>query len=188
MGCKKVAVLMRISWEEGEGINVSGAYGGEVAPVDGGDLLDPQPFGGGHDRGVDGTYRQLPVAHDQLSDAQPVRRRDGLDGERAASEVPEEADLRVCPESSRQEVRHLGDDQGRDNERPGMGFEKFQRGRVVRIVGIDVGVERTGVDDDRGYRPTSAARISSMRSETSLLPLRPAAAAPSRRRSEGPPR
>ena len=69
-----------------------------------------------------------------------------------------------------------------------MGLEEFQRGRVVRVVGVDVGVERPCVDDERRYGPTSVARISSMRSETSLLPLRPLAAALSRRRVEGPPR
>ncbi len=69
-----------------------------------------------------------------------------------------------------------------------MRLEKFECGAVMGIVGIDVGVQRPGVDDDRGYRATSAARISSMRSETSLRPLRPAPAAPSRRRVDGPPR
>lgn len=160
----------------------------EVASVDGRDLLDAETFGSGHDGGVDGTQRQVPVARDQFGNAQPVRCSNGLDGERPSCQVPEEADLRNGAESSRKQVDHLGDDQGGDDERAGMGFEKFQRGCVVRVVGVDVGVERPGVDDERGYRPTSEARISSMRSETSLLPLRPAAAAPSRRRVEGPQR
>jgi hypothetical protein len=69
-----------------------------------------------------------------------------------------------------------------------MGFEKFQRGRVVRIVSVDVGIERPDVDDERPYRPTSAERISSIRAGTSLRPLCPAAAAPSRRGVEGPPK
>ncbi len=45
-----------------------------------------------------------------------------------------------------------------------------------------------GVDDQRGYRATSAARISSIRSEVSLRPLRPAPAAPWVRRPLGPPK
>ena len=44
------------------------------------------------------------------------------------------------------------------------------------IVGIDVGVEGPGVDDQRDGA-ISEARISSIRSETSLWPLRPLAAA-----------
>lgn len=122
---------MRASGQEGERVNVGGAYHGEVASVDCGDLLDAETFGGAHHRGVDGTQRQIPVARDQLGDAQPVRCSDGLDGERAAGEVSEEADLRACPQSRRQEVDHLGDDQGRDDEGAGVGFEELQRCRVV---------------------------------------------------------
>lgn len=69
-----------------------------------------------------------------------------------------------------------------------MGFQELQRSRVVRVVGVDVGVEGSSVDDEGRYRPTSDARISSIRSETSLLALRPAPAASSRRRVEGAPR
>ena len=66
-----------------------------------------------------------------------------------------------------------------------MCFEQFKCCNVVGVVGIDVGVERSGVDDDCPYRSTSVARISSMRSETSLRPLRPAPAAPRRRLFDG---
>lgn len=52
-----------------------------------------------------------------------------------------------------------------------MGLKQFERGDVVSVVGVDVRVERSGVDDDRGYRATSAASISSMRSEMSVCPL-----------------
>jgi hypothetical protein len=67
-----------------------------------------------------------------------------------------------------------------------MSLQKLQRGVVMGVVGVDVGVERTGVDEDPGYRFASAARISSMLSDTSVLPLRPALAAP-RRRGPGEP-
>ena len=59
--------------------------------------------------------------------------------------------------------------------------EQIQAGRVMSIVCVDVGVERPGIDDQRDAG-TSLARISSMRSEMSEQPLRPAAAAPRRRR------
>ena len=57
-----------------------------------------------------------------------------------------------------------------------MGQEEFKRLVMVSVVGVDVGVERPGVDQDR-YFATSAARISSIRSEMSSRPLRPAPAA-----------
>jgi len=59
---------------------------------------------------------------------------------------------------------------------------------VVSIVGVDVGVERPGINDEGTYRTASAARISSIRSEISDRPLRPAAAAPKVRRPLGRPK
>lgn len=48
-----------------------------------------------------------------------------------------------------------------------MGLEQFEAGAVMGIVAIDVRVERASVDDQRDVG-TSAARISSIRSEMSL--------------------
>ena len=59
---------------------------------------------------------------------------------------------------------------------------------VVGIVGVDVGVQGSCIDDNRRYSPTSADRISSMRSEISWRPLRPAAAAFRCRRPPGTPK
>lgn len=58
--------------------------------------------------------------------------------------------------------------------------QQLERFTVMAVVGVDVGVEGAGVDEE-GYRVTSAARISSMRSEMSSRPLRPAPAARSLR-------
>lgn len=176
------------SGEKRECSDMLGTHDGEVAPVDRRDLGDAQALGGSDDRGIHRPERQGAVARDQFGDPQPVRDRHRLNGERPAGQVPEEANLGPCAETSHQEVDHLGDDQGRDDERPRVGLEQFEGGRVVRVIGVDVGVQRSGVDDERGYRATSAARISSMRSETSLRPLCPAPAARSRRRVDGSPR
>jgi hypothetical protein len=62
-----------------------------------------------------------------------------------------------------------------------VGLEQVAGGSVVSVVGVDVRVERSGIDDERGYRTASVDRISSMRSETSLRPLCPAPVAPSGR-------
>ena len=61
-----------------------------------------------------------------------------------------------------------------------MCFQEAETGSVVLVVGVDVSVERAGIDDQRD-NGTSLASISSMRSDTSRQPLRPAAAAPNRR-------
>lgn len=160
----------------------------EVPTIDRRDLRDLQALCRRDDGGVHRPERKVAVAPDQLGDAQPVRRGHGLDGERPARKVPEKADLRDRAEPSGQEVGDLGDDQGGDEQRTGMGLEQLEARGVVRVVSVDVGVQRPGVDDQRGYEATSAAKISSMRSETSLRPLRPAPAAPRRRREDGAPR
>jgi hypothetical protein len=51
-----------------------------------------------------------------------------------------------------------------------VGLQQLQASGVVGVVGVDVGVERPGVDDQRDGA-SSEARISSIRSETSLWPL-----------------
>ena len=65
-----------------------------------------------------------------------------------------------------------------------MRFEQVEADRVVTVIAIDVRVQRAGVDDQCDG-PTSLARISSMRSEMSVLPLAPAPAAMSRRLPRG---
>jgi hypothetical protein len=57
----------------------------------------------------------------------------------------------------------------------------------VLVVGVDIGVQRSRIDEE-SYGATSARRISSIRSEMSEWPLRPEAAAISRRFPIGPPR
>jgi hypothetical protein len=164
------------------------AHDGEVASVDGRDLGDAEALGRGDDRGIHRAQGKVAIARHEFGDPQPVRDRHRLHGERAAGEVAEEADLRLRAQASGEKVDDLGDDQGGDDERARVGFQQFECSSVVRVVGVDVGVERPGVDDERGYRATSALRICSMRSDTSLRPLCPAPAAPRRRRVDEPPR
>jgi hypothetical protein len=61
-----------------------------------------------------------------------------------------------------------------------MALEELKAPYVVLVVGVDVGVQGTGVDEQR-YRFTSARRISSIRSEISEWPLCPELAAIRRR-------
>ncbi len=54
--------------------------------------------------------------------------------------------------------------------------QQLERFGMMAVVGIDVGIQRSRVDEE-SYRVTSAARISSIRLEMSSRPLRPAPAA-----------
>ena len=99
----------------------------------------------------------------------------------ARGEVAEESDFGLPAESRADQVGDFGDHEDRDDQRAGVAFEQVEACVVVRVVGVDVRVERPGVDDQCDDC-CSARKISSMRSETSLRPLRPAPAAPSLRR------
>jgi hypothetical protein len=157
-----------------------------VPPVHGRDISYAEAFGCGNDGRVDRAERQVVVLRNQLDHAERISGVDGLQHERTAGEVAEEAGLGLPAESRGKQVDDLGDDQGRDEQRPGMRFQQLTAGGVMRVVCVDVRVERAGVDDQRDG--DSARMISSTRSEMSLRPLRPAAAALSVRRAPPLPR
>ena len=138
-----------------------------MAATEGRDPAFPQAFGGCDDRGVDGSEREVPVAPHEFRDAQPVPGGDRLRDEVAGGEVAEESDLRFDTQARPEQIDDLGDDKFRDDERPGLGLEQAEAGGVMGVVGVDVGVERSGVDDQRDAA-TSLAKISSMRSEMSV--------------------
>jgi hypothetical protein len=91
----------------------------------------------------------------------------GFEGEVAGSEVTEQADFRLPSQPSRDQVGHLGQDEGRDDQRAGVGFEQLEACEVVGVVGVDIGVQRASVEDQRD-ESASARMISSIRSEISL--------------------
>ena len=144
-----------------------------------------EALGSGDHRGVNGAERQVAILGDELCDADGVARVQRLDRKAAAGEIAEEANLCLPAQPSADQVGDLGDDERGEDEGAWVGFEQLQAGGVVGIVGVDVGVEGPGVEDQRDGA-ISEARISSIRSETSLWPLRPLAAAPSRRRPPTP--
>lgn len=155
-------------------------HDGEVASIDRCDVADTESLGGSDHRCVDGSEGQISVLRHEFSDAHPVRRRDWFDDEIAGGEVSEKPDLGLDPEARPEQVDDLGDHQGRNDQRPRVGFEQVETRVVVTVVAVDVGVQRPGIDDQRD-EPTSLARISSMRSEMSERPLAPAPAARNRR-------
>ena len=127
----------------------------EVTAVDGCDLGDPQALGRGDDRRIDRAQWQVAVARDELGDPEPVRGRDGFNGECATRDVAEEADLGFGAEASREQVDDLGDDQGWHDQWAGMSLEQVEGRRVLGVVGVDIGIQRSGVDDESAYRGTS---------------------------------
>lgn len=144
------------------------------------DLGDVVAFGGCDDRSVDCPEGEVVVGGYELGDPQRVRGVDRLDDEVAGGQVAQEAHLGLPAEATGEEVGDLRDDECGNDQRPRVRFQQLQSGRVVGIVGVYVGVERAGVDDQRD-EAISELIISSTRSEMSLAPLRPAAAPPRRR-------
>jgi hypothetical protein len=164
---------------------VAWANDAEVAAVERRHFGDVEALGRGDHRGVHGPERQVAVLGDELRDADGVAGMQRLDREASAGEIAEEANLGLPAQPGCDQVGDLGDDERGEDEGAWVGFEQLQAGRVMGVVGVDVGVEGTGVEDQRDGA-ISEARISSIRSETSLWPLRPLAAALRRRRSPAP--
>lgn len=152
--------------EDLKGRGVSRADDAEVATIERGDRSDAEPLGGSDDRGIDRTQREIAVQRNKLRDPKPVARADGLGGEGAAREVAQEADLRLHSDARTEEVAHFGNDEEGNDERAGMGTQQFETGFVMAVIFVDVGVQRTRVDDER-YRRASVRRISSTRSAIS---------------------
>lgn len=152
----------------------------EVAAIDRRDLDDAESFGSCDDRRVDGAQRQVAVARNKLGDPEDVGGVGVLEDE-VGVQIAEEAHLGLPTEACREQIADLGDDERWYDKWAGMGAQQLQAGRMVGIIGVDVGVKRSRVDDQRDDA-ISAPRISSMRSEMSLCPLCPLAAAPRRLR------
>lgn len=115
-------------------------YGAEVPSIERRDLGNLEPLGGRHDGGIDRAKREIAVSGGQLSDAQPVSRRDRLWGQRSGSKIADESNFGLDPETRRNQVRDLGDDKDGNQQRPRMFPEKVEAGCVVAVVGIDVRV------------------------------------------------
>jgi hypothetical protein len=182
-----VLPLSSESGQEVEGGDVVGPHDGEVASIEGGHVTDRQPFRGCDHGAVDRSQWQISIGLDQFGYPKPVFGRDVLGDQIAGGQVPQEPDLSLVTEPGPEQVDHLGNHKDGYQKRARMGLEQFQAFGVMVVVCVDVGVKGAGVDDER-YRETSLRRISSMRTETSWEPLRPAAEAINFRRPGPPPR
>lgn len=160
------------------------AHDAEVAMIDGRYVGDVESFGGRDDGGIYGAERKVVVLRDELGDSDQVDGVNSLEGEVAGCEVTKETDFRLPTEVGRDEVGDFGENERWDDQRARVGLQELEARRMVGVVTIEVGVQRAGVDDQRD-ESTSTRRISSIRSEISAWPLRPAAAASKRRRWAG---
>ena len=156
----------------------------EVPSVECCDSAGAQALGRRDDRRVDGAQRKVAIGRDQFGDSKPVGRFDLLGHKFARGQVTEEAHLCLYSDSRPQEVGDFGDDKHGDQDRPRVDLEKAPGTAVLDVVRVVRRIERAGVGDQRSA--SSDRSISSIRCETSLLPLRPAA--PNRRLPPGPTR
>jgi len=175
------------SGQESESLDMLGTDDGEVTAVQRRNLVDLQAFGSRDHGSVDAAEREVAVGAHELGDPQPFVGGDRFGDEVARGEVAKEPDFCVRAESRTEEVDDLGDDELGNEQRAGVSLEELEAFVVVVVVRVDVRVERPSVDDEC-YRTTSARRISSIRTETSPTPLRPAPAASSARRPRRRPR
>jgi hypothetical protein len=109
-------------------------------------------LGDSDDRRVDGAKGKVVVARDQLCDSQGVLGVDRLQAHLASREVSEESSLGLPAETTCDQVCSLGDYEGRDDQRAGVGLQQLEARLVMSIVTVHVGVEWPGVNDER-YRP-----------------------------------
>lgn len=89
-------------------IAVAGPDGAEVAAVQGDDVLDIQPLGQRHNRGIDGTKREVGVLVNERGDPGPIFSHGRLDSE--SVEPADEGGLRVGAQSALEKVRDLARD------------------------------------------------------------------------------
>lgn len=94
-----------------------------MPPVQGGDFRGAQPLRGGDHRSVNGSQWQIAVLGDEFGDALGVCGVQRLDDEFSLSQVTQEPDLGLPAEPGCDQVGDLRDDEGGDDERPGVGLQ-----------------------------------------------------------------
>jgi hypothetical protein len=173
------------SWKKFEGRNVFGPNDCEVAPIQRRDRTDSESLGERHHGGINCPERKIMVSAYQLGNPHPVASSHGLDDEVSRGEIAQESHFRLPPQPRFDEIGDFGNDQLWHQQRTRMRFEKPQTCVVIAVVFVYVGVQRSGIDDQRDLR-ASSRMISSMRRAVSCVPLRPAFAASSFRRARPP--
>lgn len=121
-------------------MDVARPYDAEVPSIERRDLGNLEPLGGRHDGRIDCAEREIAVSGGQLSHAQPISRQHWFWGQRSGGKIAQEANFGLDPETRCNQVGDLGDDEDRNQQRPGMVLEKVEAGCMVAVVRIDVRV------------------------------------------------
>ncbi len=86
------------------------------------DIDDSQTLGCCNDGRVCRTDAEVPVPVHKPGDAEPIARRHRLGYQVSCCEITQEADLGVDAQAGREQVVNLGDDEGGDEQRSGIGL------------------------------------------------------------------
>lgn len=107
------------------------------------------------------------VLRDEFGDSYEVTGVNWLEGEVARREVAKESGFCLPSQAACDQIGHLGQNQRRNDQRTRVGLQQLETCRVMSVVPVDVGIQRTSVNDQRD-ESTSARMSSSIRSEILL--------------------
>lgn len=96
----------------------------EVTPIERRDGNDPQTLRRYDNGRVHRPERKIPVLGHELSDAQPVSGLNWICCEIPRRKIAQEANLGLDTKAALEEISHLGNDELRNDERPGMRKQK----------------------------------------------------------------
>ncbi len=173
------------SWQQRECLTGPGTDHAEMPPIRRSNDVSLTSLGAGDHRCVHRTKWEVSVPSNQVRHTEPIGGVNRLDIECAGSKIAEKANFSLSAETGTDQINRFGYHQCRYNKDTGVRRQQDLADVVKRIVSIDVGIQRAGIDDYHSLgasdlSPThSVERISSIRAETSARPLAPAPAAKS---------
>jgi hypothetical protein len=173
------------SWKKFESGNVLWSNHREMASIQRCHGTDTESLGERNHGRVDRPEGKVVVTAHQFGDPYPIASLHWLGDQISGGEVTEEPNLRTPAQACFDQIGDFGNDELRHQQGTRMGFQEPQARFVIAVVFVDVGVQRSGIDDQRD-RPVSSRMISLMRRAVSWVPLRPALAASSFLRARPP--
>ena len=88
----------------------------------------------------------------ELRDPHPVASEHRLRKKISGSEISKESYLRLPAQARFDEIDDFGNDELRHEQRTRVRFKESQTLFVVAVILVDIGVQRTGIDDQRDRR------------------------------------
>jgi len=121
----------------------------EVAPIECGDRLDLEPLRGRDHGGIHRSKWQIAIGRHELPHPKPIRLVDHKGQQQTACQVTKEANLRRAAKPGGDQIGDLRDHENRNHERSRVCLQEGKALFVVRVIRVDVGIQRAGVDDQR---------------------------------------